>query len=63
MSEQWKTLQHEWQRASEQWDDPAQKQFAGAFWQECERIIPPAMKELQGFIELVERAQRELDRQ
>ncbi|MBC8447092.1 MAG: hypothetical protein H8D78_05020 [Chloroflexi bacterium] len=56
----WQVLQGQWHTACGLWDDPVQRRFEREFWQEFERTVPVAMKQMRRLAEVIAQARREV---
>lgn len=60
IEDSWRMLQNQWQTSCGQWDDVVRQHFEQEFWQDCERVIPPALREMQKLTEILAQARREV---
>ena len=57
---QWRMINAEWRKTKSLWNDPQQKKFEIEYWNEIEQVIPQVIREFEGFINLIEKAEKEL---
>ena len=50
----------QWNRTTALWNDPVRHRFERDFWQEFERVIHPALKEMDKLAAVIAQAQREV---
>jgi hypothetical protein len=56
----WGTLQRQWDRTGEQWQDAVHDRFQREFWEEYERVVPAALKEIGHLEQVIAQIQREV---
>jgi hypothetical protein len=55
-----KMIDSAWGRTKSIWNDSRKNKFEKEFWNDIEKILPKLLKEIEDFIKLLEKAEREI---
>ncbi|RYX83579.1 hypothetical protein EON83_14365 [bacterium] len=61
LSDEWRLLNAHWQKAEVTWRDNSEVSVVRGFWDTLDQSVPPALRELEEIISLVDALERRIE--